>query len=108
MVAPDVHAQLDIDLSPVVEKFDQPLFPLCTWGFMSNPNDVCSGLHCHVFDVNKRTNAEFQVQIGPTPVVQVEVSALGPGEWCSAWCRRRGEAGVPRARSAPTRSTDVR
>jgi hypothetical protein len=68
MVAPDVHAQLDMDLSLRIEKFDQPLFPLYEWAFKTNPDDVYSGLRFHVFDMKKRTNAEFQVQIGPIPV----------------------------------------
>ncbi|WP_156213185.1 hypothetical protein [Lentzea aerocolonigenes] len=68
MVAPDVHAQLDMDLSLRIEKFDQPLFPLYKWAFKTNPNDVYSGLRFHVYDMKKRTNAEFQVQIGPIPV----------------------------------------
>jgi hypothetical protein len=68
MVAPQVHAQLDMDLSLRIEKFDQPLFPLYEWAFKTNPNDVYSGLRFHVFDMKKRTNAEFQVLIGPVPV----------------------------------------
>ncbi|MEV6235374.1 hypothetical protein [Lentzea sp. NPDC051838] len=79
MVAPSISAQLDMDLSLRIEKFDQPLFPLYKWAFKTNPDDVYSGLRFHVFDMKKRTNAEFQVQLGPVPIFVYPVEA-SPGK----------------------------
>ncbi|MEU4445444.1 hypothetical protein AB0K14_26445 [Actinosynnema sp. NPDC050801] len=79
MVAPSVRAQLDIKLSMRVEKFDQPLFPLYEFDFQLDPADAHTGLRFHVFDMKKRANATFLVQIDDTPVA-VYADESSPGK----------------------------
>ncbi|UVS77513.1 hypothetical protein [Actinokineospora sp. UTMC 2448] len=78
MVAPDVRAKLDLDLSLQIQKFDQPLFPLYEFDLNLSPQDNHTGLRFHVFDMKKRVNAEFQVQLGPVPITVYPVES-SPG-----------------------------
>lgn len=83
IVASEVAAHLDLHLRLQVEKFDLPVFPLYEFELTLNPADTHNGLRFHVFDMKKRVNARFEVEIAgfPTGIVYPDESSPGHLEW---------------------------